>query len=163
MDMFQNDLLHHFLTDIVSRTDLGVFAVGGAEEIRLLPLVVACDTVIQLLSAVGAVEQSRKGADNAAFRRPAAVLAKHLHQGEGFTVDNSGMGIPENLPFLWRSVNFLLVLEGLGGAAEVHRIAAVLLLAEYRQSAREGCKLTPTIINWEFFCRLHQRTFVNFL
>jgi hypothetical protein len=33
--------------------------------------------------------------------------------------------------FLRRSVNFLLVLEGLGGAAEIHRIAAVPLLTEY--------------------------------
>ena len=35
-------------------TDIGVLAIGGAEEIRLLPLVVVGDTVIQLLTAVGA-------------------------------------------------------------------------------------------------------------
>ena len=49
------------------------------------------DTVIQLLSAIGAVEQTRKGTDDAAFRGPAAVLAKLLHQGEGFPVDDGGM------------------------------------------------------------------------
>ena len=58
MHTLQNDLLHHSLTDIVGRTDLGVLAVGGAEEIRLLPLVVACDAVIQLLSAIGAIQQT---------------------------------------------------------------------------------------------------------
>ena len=63
----------------MGRADLGVLAIGGAEEIRLLPLVVVGDTVIQLLSAVGAVQQTRKGADNAAFCGPAAVLAKLLH------------------------------------------------------------------------------------
>ena len=75
----QNDLLHHFLTDIVGRTDLGVLAIGGTEEVRLLPFVVVGDTVIQLLSAISAVQQTRKGTDNAAFRGPAAVLAKLLH------------------------------------------------------------------------------------
>ena len=117
--------------------DLGVLAIGGAEEICLLPLIVVGDTVIQLLSAIGAVQQSRKGTDDAAFRGPAAVLAKLLHQGKGFPVDNSGMGILEDLPFLRRPLNFLFVLEGLGGAAEVHRIAAVFLLAEdVRHSGR---------------------------
>ena len=103
----------------------------------MLPLIVVGDTVIQLLSAIGAVQQSRKGTDDAAFRGPAAVLAKLLHQGKGFPVDNSGMGILEDLPFLRRPLNFLFVLEGLGGAAEVHRIAAVFLLAEdVRHSGR---------------------------
>ena len=60
-------------------TDLGVLAVGGAEEICLLPLVVVCHAVIQLLAAIGAVQQSRKGTDNAAFGGSAAVLAKLLH------------------------------------------------------------------------------------
>lgn len=47
------------------------------------------------------------------------------------------MGILEDLPFLRRTLDFLLVLEGLGGAAEVHRIAAVFLLAEdVRHSGR---------------------------
>lgn len=114
----------------MGRANLGVLAVRGAEEICLLSLVVVGDTVIQLLSAIGAVQQSRKGTDNAAFRGPAAVLAKLLHQGEGFPVDDGGMGIPEDLPFLRRALDFLLVLEGLGGAAEVHRITAVFLFAE---------------------------------
>ena len=130
-------MLHHFLTDIVGRTNLGVLAIGGTEEVRLLPFVVVGDTVIQLLSAISAVQQSRKGTDNAAFRGPAAVLAKLLHQGEGFPVDDGRMGILEDLPFLRRTLNFLLVLEGFGGAAEIHRIAAVLLLAEdVRHSGR---------------------------
>lgn len=29
--------------------------------------------------------------------------------------------------------------------------------------SEKGCKLTPSIINWELFCRLHERIFVNFL
>jgi len=134
-------LLHHFLADIVGGTDLGILAVGGAEEIRLLSLIVVGDTVIQLLSAIGAVQQSRKGTDNAAFRGPAAVLAKLLHQGEGFPVDDGRMGILEDLPFLRRTLDFLLVLEGLGGAAEVHRIAAVFLFAE---DVRHGGR-TPVV------------------
>ena len=47
------------------------------------------------------------------------------------------MRILEYLPFLRRTLDFLFVLEGLGGAAEIHRIAAVLLLAEdVRHSGR---------------------------
>ena len=134
-------MLHHFLTDIVSRADLRVLAIGGAEEICLLPLVVVGDTVIQLLTAVGAVQQSRKGADNAAFRGPTAVFAKLLHQGEGFPVDDGRMGILEDLPFIRRALDFLLVLEGLGGAAKIHRIAAVFLLAE---NVRHGGR-TPVV------------------
>ena len=75
----QNDLLHYLFTDIVGRADFGVLAIGGAEEIRLLSFVVIGDAVIQLFSAIGAIQQSRKGTDNAAFRGPAAVLAKLLH------------------------------------------------------------------------------------
>ena len=59
------------------------------------------------------------------------MLAKLLHQGEGFPVDDGGMRVLEDLPFLRRTLDFLFVLEGLSGAAEVYCIAAVLLLAEY--------------------------------
>ena len=55
------------------------------------------------------------------------MLAELLHQGKGFPVNDGGMGIPEDLPFLRRALDFLLILEGLGGAAEIHRIAAVFL------------------------------------
>ena len=114
----------------MGRADLGVLAVGGAEEIRLLSLVVVGDTVIQLLAAVGAVQQTRKGADDTAFCGPAAVLAKFLHQGEGLPVDDGRMRILEYLPFLRWALDFLLVLERLGGAAEIHCVTAVFLLAE---------------------------------
>ena len=63
----------------MSGANLGVLAIGGTEEVRLLPFVVVGDTVIQLLSAISAVQQTRKGTDNTAFRGPAAVLAKLLH------------------------------------------------------------------------------------
>ena len=57
----------------MSGTDIGVLTVGGAEEICLLLLVVACDAVIQLLSAIGVVQQVRKGTDDAAFRGSAEI------------------------------------------------------------------------------------------
>lgn len=57
-------MLHHLLTDIVSGANLGVLAVGGTEEVCLFPLVVVGDAVIQLLSAIGAVQQTRKGTDD---------------------------------------------------------------------------------------------------
>ena len=125
----------------MGRTNLGVLAIGGTEEVRLLPFVVVGDTVIQLLSAISAVQQARKGTDNAAFRGSAAVLAKLLHQGKGFSVDDSWMRILEDLPFLRRTLDFLLILEGLGGTAEIHRIAAVFLLTE---DVRHGGR-TPVV------------------
>ena len=87
-------------------------------------------TVIQLLSAIGAVQQTRKGTDDAAFCGPAAVLAKLLHQIKNLSVDNSWMRILKNLPILRWALDFLFILEGLSGAAEIHRIAAVFLLTQ---------------------------------
>ena len=58
------------------------------------------------------------------------MLAKLLHQGKGFPVDDGWMRVLEELPFLRWALDFLLVLEGLGGAAEVHRVTAVFLFAE---------------------------------
>ena len=69
------------------------------------------------------------------------MLAKLLHQGEGFPVDDGGMGILEDLPFLRRALNFLFVLEGLGGAAKIHRITAVFLFAE----DVSNCGRTPVV------------------
>ena len=94
------------------------------------------------------------------------MLVKLLHQGEHLTVDNSRMGILENLPLLRRSLNFLLVLEGLGGAAEIHRIAAVFLFSEYirnrgrapvirnsRQLAAISADIAPVLRGCRYFCR----------
>lgn len=76
------------------------------------------------------------------------------------------MGILEDLPFLRRTLNFLLVLEGFGGAAEIHRIAAVLLLAEYirhggrapvvrhsRRLAAIPADIAPMLCRRGHFCR----------
>ena len=51
------------------------------------------------------------------------------------------MGILENLPFLRRSLDFLLALEGLGGAAEIHRVTAVFLFTE----DVSNCGRTPVV------------------
>jgi hypothetical protein len=59
----------------VSGTDLGVLAVRGAEEIRLFPLVVVGDAVIQLFSAISAVQQARKRTDKSTFCRSTAMFA----------------------------------------------------------------------------------------
>ena len=69
------------------------------------------------------------------------MLAELLHQGKGFTVNDGGMGIPEDLPFLRRALDFLFVLEGLSGAAEVYRIAAVFLFTE----DVSNCGRTPVV------------------
>lgn len=100
------------------------------------------------------------------------MLAKILHQGEGFPVDDGGMRVLEDLPSLRRSVNFLLVLEGLGGAAEIHRIVAVFLLAEdirhggrapvirnSRQLTAISADIAPMLRRCGHFCRF--QTFGN--
>ena len=51
------------------------------------------------------------------------------------------MRILKNFPLFRRTLDFLFVLEGLGGAAEVDRITAVFLLAE---NIRHGSR-TPVV------------------
>ena len=51
------------------------------------------------------------------------------------------MRILKNLPLFRRALDFLFVLEGLSGAAEVDRITAVFLLAE---NIRHGSR-TPVV------------------
>ena len=53
------------------------------------------------------------------------------------------MSIIEDFPFLRWALDFLFVLEGLSGAAEVDRIAAIFLLAE---NIRHGSR-TPVVRN----------------
>ena len=126
----QHQLKDDFFTDEMGRTAFRCFAVGGTKEKRLLPLVIVGGSIIQLFAAVGTVEEAGEGTDDPGFGRSAPVLSKLLHQLERLPVDDCRVGIREHLPFLLRSVDLLLVLEGTGRIPEVDCVAAVFLLRE---------------------------------
>ena len=108
-------------------TDIGIAAVGGTEEKRLLPLVVVGGAVPQLTAAVGAVEKPGEHTHDACPCGPAAVLAEGLNKGESLPVNDSGVGIGEDFPFLLRLFKTFLQLEGLPVRTEIHRVSGVLL------------------------------------
>lgn len=95
----------------MGRAYIRVFAVRRTEEISLFPLVIIHCAVIEFLPAVGAIEQTRKHADNPAPCRSAAVFPKLLHEHEGFFVNDCGMGVFKYLPFLLREFQPLLAFK----------------------------------------------------
>jgi len=111
----------------VGRTYLRVFTVSRTEEVGLLPLVIVGYAVIQLFSAVGAIEQSRKHTDDPAFGRSAAVSAQFLHQFKGFPVNDCRVGILKYFPFVFRFIELFLHLERLAVSSKVDGIATVFL------------------------------------
>ena len=110
-----------------SGADIGIAAVGGTEEKCLLPLVVVGGAVTQLAPTVGAVEKSGEHTHNARPRGPAAVLAEVLNKGKGFPVNDGGVGVREDFPFLLGFVQPLLLLKGLAERAKIHCIAHIFL------------------------------------
>ena len=144
-------MLHHLFTDIVSGTDLGVLAVRGAEEIRLFPLVVVGDAVIQLFSAISAVQQARKRTDKSTFCRSTAMLAIPVDIVLLFAVLSEcrfSVSVPES----HRSVAPLAPIGEV--VAESYPIRTVIQLS--------GRLFALTLINWEFIIDLNEVNFVNF-
>ena len=79
----------------MSRTYTGIFTIAGTEEECPLSLVVVGATVIQLLAAVGAVEQARKHTHDAGTIWSAAVLPEVLDESESFPVNDGGVSVGE--------------------------------------------------------------------
>ena len=126
----QHQIENDLFPDIMGGAHVGILAEGGAEEVGTCAFVVVGGAVIQFLAAVGTVEEAGEGTDDPGFGRSAPVLSKLLHQLERLPVDDCRVGIREHLPFLLRSVDLLLVLEGTGRIPEVDCVAAVFLLGE---------------------------------
>lgn len=128
-----------------------IFTVRGTKEICLFSFVIVCHAVVQFLSAVRTVEQSRKRTDNSAFGRSVAVLPEFLYQLKYRSLDNGRAGIREDFPFFLRSFNLCFVLERLCRTSEIDRISTVFLLGKNIRN-RSG---TPVVWdNGRFTARL---------
>ena len=114
-------------SDSWQQTYLRVFTVSRTEEVGPIPLVIVGYAVIQLFSAVGAIEQSRKHTDDPAFSRSAAVSAQFLHQRKYLPVNDGGVSIQEYLPFVFRFIELFLHFERLAISSKVDGITAVFL------------------------------------
>ena len=114
----------------VFRAEYAELAVSIPVELRLIFLIVVGCAVIQLLTAVGAINQSRKHTDDSCPCRFSLVLTQFPYKFKGFSINNSRMGVFKYQPLFGRKLNLLLVLEGLALAAEVDRISAILLFTE---------------------------------
>ena len=80
---------------------------------------------IQLGAAVGAIDQTGEQACSAGCRIPAAVTAQLLHPFKGVYVNNSFLGIRDDLPLLLGVFHLFLDLETDEGSFEIDGTAGV--------------------------------------
>ncbi len=98
----------HNGSDEVSIADLlALFTGSGAYEVVLSGFKTVAGAVVQFLTAIGTADEAGEHIGLACSGGSALVLAKLLHTGEGFFVNNRFMGVFENLPLLWRVFDFL--------------------------------------------------------
>ena len=109
--------------------DIGIAAVGGTEEKRLLPLVVVGGTVSQLAPTVSAIEKPREHTHSARPCGPAAVLAEVLNKSKSLPVNDGRVGVREDFPFLLGLVQPLFLLKGLAERTKIYCVAHILLQA----------------------------------
>ncbi len=72
---------------------------SGADEVILSSFKALAGTVVQFLTAISTADETGEHIGLACSGRSAFVLAKFLHTGKGFFVNNCFMGVLENLPF----------------------------------------------------------------
>ena len=110
---------------------LALFTGSGTYEVILSGFKTLAGTVIQFLTAIGTADETGEHIGLACSGGSAFVLAKFLYTGEGFFVNNSFMGILENLPLIGRVFEFLFALVRLLAGFEVDHVTKVFLLFQY--------------------------------
>ena len=115
-------------SDEVCVTDLlALFTGSGANEVILSGFKTVAGTVVQFLTA----DETGEHIGLACSGGSALILAKLLHTGEGFFVNNRFMGVFENLPLVGRVFDFLFALVRLLASFEVDHVTKVFLLFQY--------------------------------
>ena len=87
--------------------------------------------VVQFLTAIGTADETGEHIGLARSGRSAFVLAKFLHTGKGFFVNNGFMSVLENLPLVWRVFKFLFASVRLLAGFEVDHVTKIFLLFQY--------------------------------
>ena len=91
-----------------------------------LTLAVVGGSVVQLLTAIGAVHQTGKGACDPRLGFALSLLTDDLHFIENVLFNNGFVGVLKDRLFLQGSFPLLLVPDGIGVGLEVDRTACVL-------------------------------------
>lgn len=109
--MLKRTFFQYHGTDEVGVADfLALFMGSRAHEVVLSGFKTVAGAVVQFLTAIGTADESGEHIGLACSGGSAFVLAKFLHTGKGFFVNNGFMGVLENLPFIGRVFEFLLLL-----------------------------------------------------
>ena len=90
---------------------LALFTGSGAYKVILSGFKTVAGTVVQFLTAIGTADETGEHIGLACSGGSALILAKLLHTGEGFFVNNRFMGVFENLPLVGRVFDFLFALS----------------------------------------------------
>ena len=83
-------------------------------------------TEIKLRTAIGAVEQTRKQTLSARGGISSATIAEFLNAIEGILINNSFLGIRDDLPFFFGIMNCLVYLVAYKRSFEIDRASRVL-------------------------------------
>ena len=140
LDVFQHHSLQHGLTDEVCSALVLVFPMNRAIEERSFTLAVVGGSVVQLLTAIGAVHQTGKGACNSRLGFALPLLTDDLHLIENILFDNGFVGVLKDGLLFNGSFPLLLVPDGIGVGLEVDRTACVL--SAFQNS--NNCAAMPT-------------------
>ena len=110
---------------------LALFTGSGAYEVVLSGFKTVARTVVQFLAAISTVNETGEHIALACSGWSAFVLAKFLHTGEGVFINNSFMGVLENLPLVGRVFEFLFALVRQLAGFEVDHMTKVFHLFQY--------------------------------
>ena len=127
LDVFQHHSLQHRLSDKVRTALILVFPMKRTIKERSLTLAVVGGSVVQLLTAIGEVHQTGKGARASRLGFALSLLANDLHLLKDILFDNGFVSVLKDGSFFGRILPLLLVPDGVGVGLEVDRTACVLL------------------------------------
>lgn len=130
--MLERTFFQYNGSDEVGVADLlTLFTGSGANKVVLSGFKTVAGAVVQFLTAIGTADETGEHIGLACSGGSALILAKLLHTGEGFFVNNCFMGFFENLPLVGRVFDFLFTLVRLLACFEVDYVTEVFLLFQY--------------------------------
>ena len=128
--LLQHDPFQHHISDEVNLAFSSAgFVVGTSPEL-LIAFQTFGSAEMQLGSAVGTVDESRKQTRSAGLGGSAAMFPKLLHPQSFFFGNNRFLHIGNDLMFLFRLVNSFMNFVADGGGFEVDRTARILTIFE---------------------------------
>ena len=132
LHVLERTFFQNYGSDEVCIADfLALFTGSGAYEVILSGFKTVAGAVVQFLTTIGTADETGEHIGLACSGGSAFVLAKLLHTSKGFFVNNSFMGVLENLPLIGRVFEFLFASVRLLAGLEVDHMTKVFLLFQY--------------------------------